>query len=124
MQKELIQSRSITHNMNRTPEFYAYYRAKKRCKDGPETSRYKDYRGRGIQFLYSNVQEFIDDVGLRPGPGYSLDRIDNDGNYEPGNCRWATAKEQQANQRRKRLDQFSIKQLLGEIEKRCEGAIS
>ncbi len=69
----------------------------------PLASGYKNYGGRGITICDSwrnDFLSFVQDVGPKPGPGYSLDRIDNDGNYEPGNVRWATRKEQTQNRRR------------------------
>ncbi len=66
-----------------------------------QTQRY--YRERGITVCarWSDFRNFLADMGEAP-PGLSIDRIDNDGNYESGNCRWATAKEQRNNQRRMR----------------------
>ncbi|MET8113722.1 hypothetical protein [Streptomyces prasinus] len=73
----------------------------KRCEN-PNNHAYARYGGRGISVhpeWRANFGAFLRDVGRRPSPDLSLDRIDNDGNYEPGNVRWATAK-QQANNRR------------------------
>lgn len=84
-----------------TPEYSAWDHAKHRCfkSTAPE---FPDYGGRGITMCpewRASFERFYADMGPRPGPGYSLDRIDNDGSYEPGNCRWATAKEQASHRR-------------------------
>jgi hypothetical protein len=79
-------------------EMRAFEAARERCTN-PKNKKYHCYGGRGIRFLYASFKEFLADVGRRPGPGYSLDRKNNNGNYELGNCRWATAKEQRANTR-------------------------
>ena len=75
-------------------------------RTGPAAKGYfkKIYYGRGIRTCdrWKKFENFLKDMGEKP-EGRSLDRIDNDGNYEPGNCRWATAKEQAANRRDVRL---------------------
>ena len=76
---------------------------KARCFN-PKGTEYANYGGRGITVCErwkKSFDAFLADMGLRPS-GRSIDWIDNDGNYEPGNCRWTTAKEQTVNRRPKR----------------------
>jgi hypothetical protein len=61
----------------------------------------KKDRGRGIRFLFNSFEQFLQELGAKPKPEYTLERKNNDGNYEPGNVRWATRKEQQQNVRRR-----------------------
>lgn len=84
----------------RTPEYNAWAAMILRCKN-PKAAGYKDYGGRGIVVCdkWELFKNFIEDMGDRPSRGYSLDRIDVDGNYEPSNCRWATGSEQGINKR-------------------------
>lgn len=85
------------------PLYNSYHEMVARCTR-PTHPRYADYGGRGITVCErwrSDFWAFVSDMGERP-PGYSLDRIDNDAGYSPGNCRWATPAEQRANRRPER----------------------
>lgn len=93
---------------NRAPEYGAWSNMIQRCHHPPHPY-YKYYGARGITVCNewrNSFEKFIADMGLRPSPKHSLDRIDNAGNYEPGNCRWATSMEQMSNTRRNRLITF------------------
>lgn len=81
-----------------------------RCLN-PKFPQYADYGGRGITICarwLNNYDAFYDDMGLRQ-KGYTLERINNEGNYEPGNCRWATQTEQNRNMRKSVILQFNGK---------------
>ncbi len=79
------------------PTYRSWQAMKRRC-DAPKDKYWKRYGGRGISYdpRWASFDMFLADMGPR-GDGLTLDRIDNDGNYEPGNCRWATASEQRRN---------------------------
>lgn len=78
----------------------AYLNAKSRCENH-NLACWPNYGGRGIKFLFKSLDQWLAEIGLPPSELHSVDRFpNNDGNYEPGNVRWATAKEQRANQHR------------------------
>lgn len=83
-----------------SPLYYTWSSMVQRCTN-PRQRNFRHYGGRGICVCarwIGSFERFVEDMGERP-PGHSLDRIDVNGNYEPGNCRWATAAQQVANRR-------------------------
>lgn len=90
-----------------TPEYGAWKNMRRRCNN-PNNAWWHRYGGRGIKVCPEwddpvfGFQAFVQDMGPRPSPQHMLDRIDNDGHYEPGNCRWATMAEQVENKVRSR----------------------
>ena len=103
--KELWSQAVTKHGGTYTPEFRIWQHMKDRCHN-PNNTGYQNYGARGISVderWRHNFENFLADLGRRPSAKHSLDRIDNDGNYEPGNCRWATHKEQKRNRRNSRI---------------------
>lgn len=102
-----------THGMSRTPEWNAWVRIKQRCYN-PKVSSYRYYGARGIKVCdrwIKSFDNFFEDMGLRPSWATSFDRIDNDKDYTPENCRWADATMQSNNRRNIiKIDGLSLKQ--------------
>jgi len=87
------------HGGTKWPEYAVWNTMNARCTN-PKNENYPRYGGRGIRVVpewADSFARFIADVGRRPSDAHSIDRINNDGNYEPGNVRWATSTEQARN---------------------------
>lgn len=105
VQREVVTQRSTKHGHSpagkSSPEYISWASAKGRCTNPSEAS-FSRYGGRGIRMdarWLTDFSAFLSDMGPRPSQRYSLDRLDVNGHYEPGNCRWATAHEQAQNKR-------------------------
>ncbi len=101
--------RRKTHGKYKTPE-YRVWKAMWARVTNPNHKSYVNYGARGIVICerWKSFVNFMADMGPRPSKQHSIDRINNDGNYEPGNCHWATAKEQRLNQRPAKLRKRSV----------------
>ena len=89
-------------------EYDAYNKARKRCHGKGTAADTRNYADRGIEFRFATFWDFFDCVGARPA-GHTLDRIDVDGHYEPGNVRWADPVRQARNKTNNRLITYEDK---------------
>lgn len=100
-----VKARPTSHawdGKKETPEYRCWRHLRQRCHD-PNHRDYANYGGRGIRVCdewRASFSAFVAHVGARPSREHSIDRINNDGNYEPGNVRWATRSVQMTNTRR------------------------
>ncbi len=100
---QLIQ-RNTTHMLCKTPEYRVWAGMLQRCTN-PKTIKFSLYGGKGIKVCerWNDFESFYADMGPRPGRGYSIERADGNKDYAPGNCRWATPKEQNNNTTQNRI---------------------
>ena len=94
------------------PYAYSYVNMTQRCNN-PKATQYKDYGGRGITICdrwdsEGGFLRFLEDMGEKPDPSYTLDRKDTNGNYEPSNCKWSSRSEQQFNRRNSKKKQKKL----------------
>ena len=110
--RELCSKRARTHGRSHTPEHITWGSMIERCSNR-RCRGYRNYGARGISVCerWKRFEHFYADMGPRPSPSHSIDRIDPAGNYEPGNCRWATNDAQQTNKRTNVRIQFNGREL-------------
>lgn len=105
LRDEIASVTSRSHGLSKSAEYKVWAGIKRRCLN-PNDKAFTNYGGRGITICRrwaDSFEAFLQDMGPRPSAQHSIDRIDNAKGYEPGNCRWASRFEQQANITRNRL---------------------
>jgi len=106
MRKKSVLKHGQSHN-KLCDEYQIWKAIRQRCLN-PKHASYWRYGGRGIFICerWNDFSNFLADMGKRPSKGHSIDRIDNNGNYEPKNCRWATVNEQSRNKKNNRWYEY------------------
>jgi hypothetical protein len=102
LQRERAAAAHFVHGGKGTDEYLIWKGMRQRCLN-PRNPNFRSYGGRGITICerwQASFAAFLADMGPRPSPQHSIDRVNNDGNYEPGNCRWALRVQQLNNHRR------------------------
>lgn len=97
-----LNGKNGTHHMAGTPEYVCWATMKRRCYD-PKHIGYKNYGAKGIRVCarwLTSFENFFEDMGKKPTPKHSIDRIDSNGDYEPSNCRWVDWMTQSTNKER------------------------
>lgn len=112
LQPEIVSQVNRKHGMWESPEYANWEAMKQRCQN-PKSSGYRYYGGRGIKIApeFQNFEAFFAYMGPRPKGCNSIDRIDNDGDYEPGNVRWTNQRQQMRNTRANRRYEFKEQNL-------------
>lgn len=114
----LVKEITTTHGQSYSVEYQTWASMKDRCSNS-NSENFINYGGRGISVCdrwLNSFENFYNDIGDRPSDDHSIDRINNDGNYEPGNCKWSTSEEQNNNTSRNKFynyngKNYSIEQL-------------
>jgi hypothetical protein len=111
------------HDTNRsTPEMNAWKALIQRCVN-QRNPQYRNYGGRGITVCVrwlESFENFLADMGRRPSADHSIDRINNDGHYEPGNCRWTTGEVQRQNRRSSGPPSTATPEQIAEVRRRLD----
>lgn len=106
------EEKRLKHGQHKSITYSSWVAMRQRCLN-PETTGFARWGGRGITICarWGEFKNFLEDMGERPSKEYSLDRINNNGNYEPGNCRWATRKQQIRNSRTAKIDETTAAEI-------------